>query len=42
MTQRITIAGLQVAQVLADLVTNEIIPGTGIEADAFWKGTVLC
>jgi len=38
MTQRITIAGLQVAQVLADLVANEIIPGTGIEADVFWKG----
>jgi malate synthase len=38
MTQRITIAGLQVAKVLADLVGNEIIPGTGIEVDAFWKG----
>jgi len=38
MTQRITIAGLQVAKVLADLVANEIIPGTGIEVDAFWNG----
>ncbi len=36
MTDRIQKGGLQIASVLHDLVANEIIPGTGIEADAFW------
>lgn len=36
MTQRIQKGGLQIATVLHDLVANEIIPGTGIDADQFW------
>ena len=36
MTDRIQKGGLQIASVLHDLVANDIIPGTGIEADAFW------
>lgn len=36
MTQRIERGSLQVATVLYDLVVNDILPGTGIEADAFW------
>ena len=36
MTDRIQKGGLQIATVLHDLVANDIIPGTGIEADAFW------
>ena len=38
MTERINIAGLQVARVLADLVAHEIVPGTGVDVDAFWAG----
>ena len=38
MTERIKRGGLQVAQVLDELVLNEIIPGTGIEVDDFWQG----
>lgn len=36
MTQRITKGGLQIATVLADLVENEVLPGTGVKADDFW------
>jgi len=36
MTERIQKGSLQVATVLADLVADQIAPGTGIEADAFW------
>lgn len=36
MTERIQKGSLQVATVLADLVAEQIAPGTGIEADAFW------
>jgi len=42
MTNRTRIGGLQVADVLYDLVTNDVIPGTGIEADAFWAGLERC
>ncbi len=38
MTERITRGGLQVAQVLDELVQNDIIPGTGIEVRDFWQG----
>ncbi|RFC69325.1 MULTISPECIES: malate synthase G [Mesorhizobium] len=38
MTDRIAIDGLRVARELHDFVTNEAIPGTGIEPAAFWKG----
>ena len=36
--QRNMRAGLAVAQELADFVEFEALPGTGIEADAFWTG----
>lgn len=36
MTERIQKGGLQIAAVLYELVANEIVPGTGIEADDFW------
>ncbi len=38
MTERVQVGGLQVAKVLYDFVNNQAIPGTGIAADAFWKG----
>lgn len=38
MTERVRVGGLQVAKVLYDFVNNEAIPGTGLSADAFWKG----
>ncbi|MGC4024576.1 MAG: malate synthase G [Mesorhizobium sp.] len=38
MTDRIAIDGLRVARELHDFVTNEAIPGTGIDPAAFWKG----
>ena len=34
----VTRAGLQVDRSLASFVENEAMPGTGITADAFWKG----
>jgi len=37
MIERITHSGLQIAKPLFDLVAEEIIPGTGIESDAFWQ-----
>jgi malate synthase len=37
MTERVTRAGLQVATVLADLVEQEICPGTGVDAEHVWK-----
>ncbi|MBK7519988.1 MAG: malate synthase G [Gammaproteobacteria bacterium] len=38
MSDRIHAHGLQVARVLHQLVEDEIIPGTGLEADRFWRG----
>lgn len=38
MTDRIEIAGLRIARELHDFVAHEALPGTGIEADAFWTG----
>ena len=38
MTQRTQIHGLQVATVLADFINQQVLPGTGIAPDAFWKG----
>ncbi len=38
MTQREDRFGLQVDQVLVDFVETQALPGTGIDADAFWKG----
>ncbi|NQV56920.1 MAG: malate synthase G, partial [Rhodospirillales bacterium] len=37
MTERVQMGGLAVAKVLADLVANNIAPGTGISAKAFWR-----
>ncbi|MFD4367439.1 malate synthase G [Rhodococcus sp. NPDC058521] len=38
MTERVQVGGLQVAKVLYDFVGNEALPGTGVDADAFWAG----
>jgi len=38
MTERLDRAGLKVDAVLARFVENEALPGTGIEAGAFWSG----
>ena len=38
MTDRIACHGLQVAAVLHRFVEQEALPGTGVQADAFWKG----
>ncbi|MFN3664374.1 malate synthase G [Yoonia sp.] len=38
MTNRVTKHGLQVAQELADFIDTQALPGTGIDADAFWSG----
>ena len=38
MNTRINRHGLQIAQPLHDLVVDEILPGTGIDADALWRG----
>ncbi|MEM1404439.1 MAG: malate synthase G [Pseudomonadota bacterium] len=37
MTARVERAGLQVAQVLAELLEEQICPGTGVEPEAFWS-----
>ena len=36
MTERTQKGGMQVANILVDLVADKIAPGTGIEPDAFW------
>ena len=38
MTARTPVHGLQVATVLKDFVDQQVMPSTGLEADAFWKG----
>ena len=38
MSDRVQRGGLQVAQVLDDLVARRMLPGTGIEAADFWTG----
>jgi malate synthase len=38
MSARITVAGLQIAEPLYDLVHDEIAPGTGISSDQLWRG----
>jgi malate synthase len=42
MTNRVQVGGLQIAEVLHDLVANEITPGIGITAEAFWQGLEQC
>lgn len=36
-TDRIERHGLQVATIMDDLVADKILPGTGVETDAFWQ-----
>ena len=36
---RIEVAGLRVAGVLHRFIVEEALPGTGVEADAFWTGS---
>jgi malate synthase len=36
--ERVSVGGLKVAKILYDFVVDEVIPGTGIEAAAFWQG----
>ncbi|WP_137724129.1 malate synthase G [Prescottella subtropica] len=38
MTERVQVGGLQVAKVLYDFVNEEALPGTGVDAAAFWEG----
>ncbi len=38
MTQRTPAHSLQVATNLYDFVNNQVLPGTGVKADKFWKG----
>ena len=38
MTDRVSIGNLRVARVLYDFVTNEALPGTGVDPDSFWSG----
>ena len=34
----VTKSGLSVAEVLADFIEGEVLPGTGVDAQAFWDG----
>ncbi|QFT54730.1 malate synthase G [Microbulbifer sp. THAF38] len=38
MTERVQIGDLQIAPELYNLVCEEVIPGTGVDADKFWSG----
>ena len=38
MTERVQVGSLQVAKVLHDFINQQAIPGTGVEASAFWAG----
>lgn len=38
MTNRVVVGDLRVAQPLHDFITNEALPGTGIDPDTFWSG----
>ncbi len=38
MTDRVNVGTLRVAKVLHDFITNEALPGTGLDADSFWAG----
>jgi len=35
---RVSVGNLKVAKVLHDFIADEVIPGTGIEPEAFWRG----
>ncbi len=38
MTDRVVVGDLRVAQPLYDFITDEALPGTGIDPDTFWSG----
>ena len=38
MTDRTTVHGLQVATTLFRFVEDKVLPGTGVDSSAFWKG----
>jgi malate synthase len=38
MTARTQVHGLQVATELHDFIQNQVLPGTGVSSEAFWKG----
>ncbi|MCI4675694.1 malate synthase G [Candidatus Mycolicibacterium alkanivorans] len=38
MTERVSVGNLRVAQVLYDFITNEALPGIGVDPDSFWSG----
>jgi malate synthase len=38
MTDRVAVGNLRVARVLYDFVTDEALPGTGVDPDSFWAG----
>jgi len=38
MTERVTAAGLKVAQVLYDFIGEQVLPDLGLSADAYWAG----
>ncbi|MCP5285118.1 MAG: malate synthase G [Burkholderiaceae bacterium] len=38
MTDRTTVHGLQVATVLKDFIDQQVLPGSGLDAAAFWAG----
>ena len=42
MTKRIPVGSLQVADALHELITNEVLPDTDIEPDAFWASLEQC
>ena len=37
-TDRVVVGNLRVARSLHDFITNEALPGTGIDPDSFWSG----
>jgi malate synthase len=38
MTNRVVVGNLRVAEPLYDFITNEALPGTGIDPETFWSG----
>lgn len=38
MTDRVSVGDLRVARVLYDFITDEALPGTGVDPDSFWAG----
>ncbi len=38
MTERVQVGSLQVAKVLHDFINDHAIPGSGVDANAFWSG----